>query len=135
MGAGQGFERGVNQFSQNVMQGLRLGLQQKRNEQLDDLYNHAIDYNLEWKRGIEGLPPSYHDEEEEAARAAAMRPEIPSSVPTSTPGPLGIPRTQFETGKPVQPMSAAAPKTGGAMGLLSSSMRLPSLLPGMRRRF
>ena len=35
---------GAHQFSQNVMQGIRMGLQQKRNEQLDDLYKQAIDY-------------------------------------------------------------------------------------------
>jgi hypothetical protein len=112
MGVGTGFERGAQNFSSNVLQGIRLGLQQKRNEQLDELYNHAIDYNPEWKRGIDGLPPSYH-EEEEAALAAATRPAIPSSVPTSTPGPLGIPQTMFPLGKPVQPMPAAAPKAPG----------------------
>ena len=137
MGAGQGFERGAQNFSSSVMQGLRLGLQQKRNDQLDELYKHAIDYNLEWKRGIDGLPPSY-TEEEETAQAAATRPEIPSSVPMSTPGPLGVPQTTFPVGKPVQPMPAAAPRApGGAMGLLPPSMRIPSLrmLPGMRRRY
>lgn len=61
MGAGQGFERGAQNFSSNVMQRIRLGMQQKRSEQLDELYKQAIDYNLEWKRGIDGLLPSYHE--------------------------------------------------------------------------
>lgn len=127
MGVGQGFERGAQQFSQNVMQGIRMGLQQKRNEQLDDLYKQTIDYNLEWQREIDGFPPSYHEEEEEAAQAAATRPEIPSSIPTSTPGPLGIPQTRFPVGRPVQPMPVSPKPTGGAMGLLPPCMRPPSL--------
>ena len=36
MGAGQGFERGAQSISDSVMSGIRMGLQQQRNEQLDD---------------------------------------------------------------------------------------------------
>ena len=43
-GAGTGFERGAPSISKSVMSGIRLGLRQKRNEQLDDLYKQAIDY-------------------------------------------------------------------------------------------
>ena len=117
MGAGRGFERGAQSIRNSVTDGLRMGLQQKRNEQLDELYKKRIDYRLEFKRGMDGLGPSYQDEldrlEEEAAQVAATRPEIPSSVPTSTPGPLGIPQTTFPVGKQVQPMPAAAPTAPG----------------------
>ncbi|HSQ90618.1 MAG TPA: hypothetical protein VLM19_00420 [Nitrospiraceae bacterium] len=127
MGAGQGFERGVQNLSSNLMQGIGLMLKQQRNEQLDKQGEMMMEARDAWQRGIEGRPPRYQEEEEEAARAAAMRPEIPSSLPTATPGPLGIPQTRFDTGKPVHPMPAAVPKpAGGAMGLLPSSMRTPS---------
>jgi hypothetical protein len=94
------------------------------------LDNQAMDFNLEWDRGTAGLPPTY-TEEEAAQQAAATRPAIPSSVPTTTPGPLGVPQTRFPTGRRVQPMPAAIPSRPGAMGLL---FRRPSNLGLMPRR-
>ncbi|HSL01952.1 MAG TPA: hypothetical protein VK901_00255 [Nitrospiraceae bacterium] len=40
MGAGQGFERGAHSFGNCVMAGIRLGMQQKWNDQLDEPYKH-----------------------------------------------------------------------------------------------
>jgi len=135
MGAGQGFERGVQQLSQNVMQLLRLNMQQKRYDQLNERFDKAIDYGAEFKRGRQGLPPSY-TEEEEAAQAAATRPEVPSSTPTVTPGQLGVPQSSFPVGPPVQPMLAQPSKPAGAMALIPPAMRPPSMgIPRMRRGY
>ena len=124
MGAGTGFERGAHSISNSVMAGVQLGLQQQRYDQLDERYNKMFDWKEDFKRGESMLPPAY-TEEEQAAQAAATRPEIPSSTPTVTPGPLGVPQTTFPVGKPVQPMPAAqpAPSAGGAMGLIPLGMR------------
>lgn len=137
MGAGTGFERGAQSISNSVLSGIRLDLQRQRNEQLDKLAELRMEMLDAWNRGIEGRPSRYQ-EEEEAARAAATRPAIPSSEPIVTPGPLGIPQTRFETGKPVQPIPIDTPRApGGAMSLLPPNMRPPSLgvPPGMRRRY
>ncbi len=125
MGAGTGFAEGARSLNNSVLTGIQLGMQQDRYNKLDERYQKAMDYNLEWQRGLDGLPPSYTDEEE-AQQAAATRPEIPSSVPTSTPGPLGVPQTTFPVGKPVQPMPADTPRAaGGAIGLIPPGMRPP----------
>ena len=133
-GVGQGLNEGVKTASAALLHVGDQAIQQARYSHLDDLYTKEN----EFRRGRKGLPPAY-TEEEQAEQAAATRPEIPSSVPTSTPGPLGIPETRFETGSAVQPMPAAAPvePMGGAAALLPPSMRLRSLrtLPGMRRRY
>jgi hypothetical protein len=128
-----GFEQGAQDFSSNLMQWTRLGLQQQQYDQEDKRFNRR----LELERGKNGMGPSYEDDLKKM-QADATWPDIPSSVPTSTPGPLGVPQTTFPAGKPVQPMPAATPNAqGGAMGLLQSSMRTPSLgmLPLMRRRY
>jgi hypothetical protein len=143
-GAGGGFERGAHSISQSVMSGIQLGMQQKRYDQLDARYNKMFDFQADFERGKQGLPPLYAEEEQAAQHdnaVAATRPEVPSSVPTSTPGPLGIPKTSFPVGPPVQPMPAEAPKpTGGAMGLIPPAMRMsigrnPSMGMSSRRMF
>lgn len=137
-GVGQGLNEGVKTAGSFLMQGIRMGQKQQRYEQLDKQWDLRMEALDAWQRGIEGRPSRYQEEEEEAARAAATRPAIPSSTPIETPGPLGIPQTRFDAGRPVQPMPADTPRApGGAMGLLPSSMRPPSLgmLPGMRRRY
>lgn len=117
-GVGQGLERGVQNLSSNLMQGIGLMLKQQRYEQLDKQWEMVMEARDAWQRGIAGRPPRYQEEEEEAARAAATRPAIPSSAPIETPGPLGIPQTRFDTGSPVQPMPAEAPPPVGAAALL-----------------
>ena len=94
-----------------------------------------MDYNLEWQRGLEGLPPSYH-EEDEAAAAAATRPSIPSSVPIEKSGQLGIPRTRFDVGRLVRPAPSPSLSTmSGAMGLVYPSLRPRRMLPRYRRGY
>ena len=133
-GVGGGFERGAQSISQSVLGGIQLGMQQKRYDQLDERYNKMFDFKSDFERGKQGLPPLYAEEEQAAQQDQAItatRPAVPSSVPTSTPGPLGIPRTSFQTGPPVQPMPAEAPKPAGAMGLLPPTMpRMPGGMGG-----
>lgn len=115
-------------MSNSIMGGLQLGLQQQRADKLDERFDKMFMDKNEFARGRQGLPPVY-TEEESMEQAAATRPEIPSSVPTSTPGPLGIPKTQFDEGAPVQPMPVVTPRpvAGGAAALLPPT---PSRLPG-----
>jgi hypothetical protein len=82
-----GFEQGAQDFSSNLMQWTRLGLQQQQYDQEDKRFNRR----LELERGKNGMGPSYEDDLKKM-QADATWPDIPSSVPTSTPGPLGVRR-------------------------------------------
>jgi hypothetical protein len=134
-GIGQGLDRGVRMAADFIMKGLEMKQKDTHFQQAMDydraLDTQAMDYNREWQRGIDGLPPSDHDEEQ-AAEAAATRPAIPSSTPITKPGPMGFPMSRFDTGRPIQPVPAAPVKApGGALGLL---LRRPSNMGMMSRR-
>jgi hypothetical protein len=131
MGAGTGFANGMQNLTSLYLEKRRLDNQQKYYDLIGNLTPQRNDYDAEFERGRQGLSPAY-TEEQEAAQAAATRPEIPSSTPVETPGPLGVPQTQFPVGKAVQPMPQA-PRAGGAMDLIPS-MRRPSITPRIGRR-
>lgn len=124
-GVGQGLNEGVKTAGPFILAALQAKQQQKQFDTLNDRYNKAFDYQADFDRGQQGLPPLY-TEEAQTNQAAATRPEVPSSIPTQTPGPLGVPQTTFPVGKPVQPMpstASPAPTGGGARVLIPLAMR------------
>ena len=130
-GVGRGLNEGMKIAASFLMPVLNAKIAFARE---DARLKQVMDYNLEWQRGIDGLPPSYHDEEEEADRAAATRPEIPSSAPTTKPGPMGVPLSRFDIGRSVQPgPTAPARVLSGAMGLIPPPSR--RMMPRMRQGY
>lgn len=145
MGAGQGFAQGVQSLTNSLMAAYQLHNQSKYYDAIGEVGKQQQEYDAykqlhkdEFQRGENGLLPAYQEQEAQAAaaQAAATRPEIPSSTPTITPGPLGFPRTQFPVGGTIQPMPAA-PAPNPALSPKPGAFMLPGMrprLPMMGRR-
>lgn len=137
MGAGTGFANGMQNLTNLYLQSQQLNNQRDYYAAIGDLSKQQREYDLskqlaksEFERGRKSLPTAF-EEEEQARHAAATRPAVPSSTPTVTPGPMGIPQTSFPVGAPVPPMPAEAASTPGEPPKPAGAM---ALIPGMRPR-
>lgn len=106
-GIGQGLERGVGMATNALMQ----AMQMKQQRSLADIRTRL---ELEWQRGLAGLPPSSLDEEEDRQREPAYNPKLDTpSVPsvTYTEQPAQVGRFEVPGGSAIAPPTARPAST------------------------
>lgn len=113
-GFGQGLAQGVQMLAPMVMNKMRM-------DQQDTQFNKAMDADLEWKRGLAGLGPSY-EEAEKQSQPAPMG-GIPSTANMDQPSQVGRLAVPGQAMPMAQPRSAAprpmGPPAGGQAGGLT----------------